>query len=71
MLRQRRLQEKDDGGGLVSEENFLRYRLQIVQTMPDGPLKAAIATAIATRAEALRQSGRTSRTRYPPTLVLT
>jgi hypothetical protein len=40
MLRQRQLQEKDDGGGVVSEENFLRYRLQIMQRMPDGPLKA-------------------------------
>jgi hypothetical protein len=59
MLRQRQLQEKDDRGEVVSEENFLCYRLQIVQRMPDGPLKAAIATAIATRAEALRQNGRT------------
>lgn len=52
MLRQRQGQEKDDGDGVVSEENFLRYRLQIVQRMPDGPLKAAIASAIATRAGA-------------------
>jgi hypothetical protein len=69
MLQQRQLQEKDDGGGVVSEENFLRYRLQIVQRMPDGPLKAAIVTAIATRAELLRQSGRTSKTRYPPSWI--
>jgi hypothetical protein len=40
----------------VSEENFLRYRLQIVQRMADGPLKVAIVTAIATRAEVLRQT---------------
>jgi hypothetical protein len=40
----------------VSEENFLRYRLQIVQRMADGPLKVAIVTAIATRAEVLGQT---------------
>jgi len=40
----------------VSEENFLRYRLQVAQGMADGPLKAAIVTAIAARAENLRQT---------------
>jgi hypothetical protein len=40
----------------VSEENFLRYRLQIVQRMADGPLKAAILTAIVTRVEVLRET---------------
>jgi hypothetical protein len=38
----------------MSEENFLRYRLQVVQRMAEGPLKRAIVTAIATRAENLR-----------------
>jgi len=55
MLFQSQLRERDDGGGVVSEENFLRYRLQIVQKMADGPLKVAIVTAIATRAEVLRE----------------
>ena len=41
---------------MVNEENFLRYRLQVVQRMADGPLKAAIVTAISARAESLRQS---------------
>ena len=60
-----------DGGGVVSEENFLRYRLQIVQKMADGPLKVAIVTAIATRAEVLRETlvvlgRRTDRSGHPP-----
>jgi hypothetical protein len=63
--------ERDDGGGVVSEENFLRYRLQIVQKMADGPLKVAIVTAIATRAEVLREAlvvlgRRTDRSGHPP-----
>ena len=56
MLLQSELHKGDDGGGVVTEENFLHYRLQIVQRMADGPLKAAIVTAIVTRAEELRKS---------------
>jgi hypothetical protein len=71
MLFQSQLRERDDGGGVVSEENFLRYRLQIVQKMADGPLKVAIVTAIATRAEVLREAlvvlgRRTDRSGHPP-----
>ena len=73
MLLQSQLRQRDDGGGVVSEENFLRYRLQIVQRMADGPLKVAIANAIATRAEVLRETlvvlgRRTDRSGHPPTL---
>lgn len=53
---QSQLGERDDGGGVVSEENLLRYRLQIVQRIGDGPLNVAILTAIATRAEVLRET---------------
>jgi hypothetical protein len=56
MLLQSQLRKLADGGGVVSEENFLRYRLQVVQKMADGPLKVAIVTAIATRAEVLRKT---------------
>ena len=71
MLFQSQLRERDDGGGVVSEENFLRYRLQIVQKMADGPLKVAIVTAIATRVEVLREAlvvlgSRTDRLGHPP-----
>ena len=41
----------------MSEESFLRYRLEIVKKMADGPLKTAILAAIAARAEALRGVG--------------
>jgi hypothetical protein len=71
MLFQSQLRARDDGGGVVSEENFLRYRLQIVQKMADGPLKVAIVTGIATRAEVLREAlvvwgRRTDRSGHPP-----
>ena len=51
MLLQSHLRELADGGGVVSEENFLRYRLQVVQKMADGPLKAAVVTAISRGAD--------------------
>jgi hypothetical protein len=73
MLLQRQLRALAEGGGVVSEENFLRYRLQVVQRMADGPLKVAIATPIATRAAVLRKtpvvsSRRTDRSGHPPKL---
>jgi hypothetical protein len=58
VVRKDALAEPVRGGALVSEENFLRYRLQVVQKMADGPLKSAIVTAIGARAESLRQTHR-------------
>jgi hypothetical protein len=35
------------------ELNFLKYRLEVARTMPDGPYKTAILRAIETRIQAL------------------
>jgi hypothetical protein len=53
---QKWLREPDEGGGIVSEESFLPYRLEVVKKMPDGPFKAAVMSGIAARLEALRRS---------------
>jgi hypothetical protein len=55
MLLHNELPNRDTRGGILTEEKFLRYRLQVVQKMVDGPLKAAIVTAIVTRSKALQQ----------------
>ena len=52
----------------MTEENFLRYRLEIVQGMGHGPFRAALLTAILARMEVLPQKAtRTTLVRtYPP-----
>jgi len=57
MLFHNELPNRDSRGGIVAEESFLRYRLEVVKKMPDGPLKTAIITGIATRLQALRSRG--------------
>jgi hypothetical protein len=47
--------ERDARAAIVSEENFLRYRLEIVKRMADGPLKTALTIAIVARSRALRR----------------
>jgi hypothetical protein len=42
----------------MTEESMLRYRLDVVQTMPHGPYKAALVTAIAFRMAALLKTTR-------------
>ena len=55
MLCQNNLQSQDSSCGILAEEKFLRYRLQVVQKMTDGPFKAAIITAIISRSKVLQQ----------------
>jgi hypothetical protein len=55
MLCQNNLQSQDSSCGILAEEKFLRYRLQVVQKMADGPFKAAIVTAIISRSKVLQQ----------------
>lgn len=54
MLPQRELHRRVDNGGVLAEERFLRYRLQVVQRMADGPFKATIVNAITTRSKTLQ-----------------
>jgi hypothetical protein len=39
----------------MHEQNLLRYRLEVVQMMPEGPHKAAVIAAILARMESLRR----------------
>lgn len=55
MLFQRGLSSQDNRGGVLSEEKFLRYRLEVVQKMADGPFKAAIVNAITMRTKTLQE----------------
>ncbi|HUO29799.1 MAG TPA: hypothetical protein VMU80_11325 [Bryobacteraceae bacterium] len=41
----------------MTEEAFLRYRLAVVETMPDSPSKRLLIIAIETRMAALKRSG--------------
>ena len=52
---QRGLHRRDNRYGILAEEKFLRYRLQVVQKMTDGPFKAAIVSAITTRSKTLQE----------------
>jgi hypothetical protein len=40
----------------MHERNMLRYRLEVVQMMPEGPYKAAVIAAILARMASLRGS---------------
>jgi hypothetical protein len=42
----------------MTEEAFLRYRMAVVERMPDSPSKRALIIAIQSRAQALGISGR-------------
>ena len=55
MWYQKELSSRDNRGGVLSEEKFLRYRLDVVQKMADGPFKAAIVSAITTRTRTLQE----------------
>jgi hypothetical protein len=55
MLCQREFRSQDNRWGILAEEKFLRYRLQVVQKMADGSFKAATVTAIAARLKSLHQ----------------
>ena len=46
---------RPNSGGVLAEEKFLRYRLDVVQKMAEGPLKAATVNAIATRSKTLQE----------------
>lgn len=41
----------------MHEQNLLRYRLEVVQMMPEGPHKSAVIAAILARMESLRKGG--------------
>jgi len=43
--------------GAMHEQNLLRYRLEVVQMMPEGPYKSAVIAAILARMESLRKGG--------------
>jgi hypothetical protein len=43
----------------MTEEAFLRYRLAVVELMPDSPYKTALIVAIQSRMDALRVQPRT------------
>jgi len=55
MLFRRQLPTRANSGGVLAEEKFLRYRLEVVQKMAEGPFKAAIISAIATRSKTLQE----------------
>ncbi|MFN7999264.1 MAG: hypothetical protein U0Q18_36935 [Bryobacteraceae bacterium] len=42
----------------MKEEAFLRYRMAVVERMPDSPYKKALITAIRTRMELLQKPAR-------------
>ena len=50
----------------MSEERFLRYRLEVVQLMPDGAYKNALITAISTELAVLPASRVSARARTDP-----
>ena len=55
MLFRRQLPTRSNSSGVLAEEKFLRYRLDVVQKMAEGPFKAATVNAIATRSKTLQE----------------
>jgi len=42
----------------MTEESFLRYRLDVVRTLPEGPYKVALVESIRAKMRRLGQTGR-------------